>query len=54
MRKRDLVDLMRGRPRTDREPSSPPDDPGSAGRRLAWAVVGMAAFFAAMYVFHLT
>jgi divalent metal cation (Fe/Co/Zn/Cd) transporter len=28
-------------------------DPGSAGRKLAWAVVGMIAFFAAMYVLHL-
>jgi hypothetical protein len=51
VRKRDLVDLMSGRPRTEREPASLPDDPGSTGRRLAWAVAGMAAFFAAMHLF---
>jgi hypothetical protein len=52
MKKRELVDLMYRQPRPDRPPSYPPD-PGSAGRRLAWAVVGMIAFFAAMYVLHL-
>ena len=49
MRKRDLVDLMIGLSQEDRPPSSPPD-PGSAGRRLAWAVVGMVAFFAMMHL----
>ena len=50
MRKRDLVDFMTGSSQRVRPPSSPPD-PSSAGRRLAWAVVGMAAFFAAMHLF---
>jgi hypothetical protein len=48
--KRALVDLMSEHSRTDREPASPPD-PGSAGRKLAWAVVGMVTFLAAMRIF---
>ena len=49
MRKRNLVDLMSRSSREGRSPSSLPD-PGSAGRRLAWAVVGMAAYLATMHL----
>ena len=50
MRKRDLVDLMIGSSREDRQDSDLRDS-ASAGRRVAWAVVGMVAFFAAMHLF---
>jgi hypothetical protein len=53
VRKRDLMDLIYWRTQADRPTSSPPD-PGSAGRRLVWAVVGAFAFLAAMYGLHLT
>jgi hypothetical protein len=47
-RRRDLVDFLHEHSRLDRQPSSPPDT-GSAGRRLAWTIVGMVAFFTAMH-----
>jgi hypothetical protein len=48
-RRRDLLDFLYELSREDRPPSSPPD-PGSAGRRLVWAIVGMVAFLAAMHL----
>lgn len=49
MRKSDLKRGSDDRPGTDGRPPEPPDDPGSAARRLAWAVVGAVFFFVLAY-----